>query len=112
MVVLGILWLHPTRAFRTLGWWPQWPHWTLGMCTWLGNALTVHRGGICPTTNPHRPRVFGFISVGTSRFDYNNTCPVVVPPWAGKAAASDEEEVEAEAQGEVKEGQGEGRRRR
>ena len=29
----------------------------------------------------HRPRVFGFISVGTSRFDYNNTCPVVVPPW-------------------------------
>ena len=19
---------------------------------WLGNALTVHRGGICPTTNP------------------------------------------------------------
>ena len=57
---------------------------------WLGNALTVHRGGICPTTNPHRPRVFGFISVGTSRFDYNNTCPVVVPPWAGKAAASPE----------------------
>ena len=52
---------------------------------WLGNALTVHRGGICPTTNPHRPRVFGFISVGTSRFEYNNTCPVVVPPWAGKA---------------------------
>ena len=57
---------------------------------WLGNALTVHRGGICPTTNPHRPRVYGFISVGTSRFDYNNTCPVVVPPWAGKAAASPE----------------------
>ena len=57
---------------------------------WLGNALTVHRGGICPTTNPHRPRVFGFILVGTSRFDYNNTCPVVVPPWAGKAAASPE----------------------
>ena len=26
----------------------------------------------------------------TSRFDYNNTCPVVVPPWAGKAAASPE----------------------
>ena len=57
---------------------------------WLGNALTVHRGGICPTTNPHRPRVFGFISVGTSRFEYNNTCPVVVPPWASKAAASPE----------------------
>ena len=57
---------------------------------WLGNAPTVHRGGICPTTNPHRPRVFGFISVGTSMFDYNNTCPVVVPPWAGKAAASPE----------------------
>ena len=54
---------------------------------WLGNALTVHRGGICPTTNPHRPRVFGFISVGTSRLDYNNTCPVVVPPWANEAAA-------------------------
>ena len=59
---------------------------------WLGNALTVHRGGICPSPNPnpHRPRVFGFISVGTSRFDYNNTCPVVVPPWASKAAASPE----------------------
>ena len=57
---------------------------------WLGNALTVHCGGICPTTNPHRPRVFDFISVGTSRFDYNDTCPVVVPPWASKAAASPE----------------------
>ena len=57
---------------------------------WLGNALTVHRGGICPTRHPHWPRVFGFISVATSRFDYNNTCPVVVPPWAGKAAASPE----------------------
>ena len=34
MVVLGILWLHPTRASRTLGWWPQWPHWTSGMCGW------------------------------------------------------------------------------
>ena len=55
---------------------------------WLGNALVVHRGGICPSTNPNRPRVFGFSSVGTSRFDYNNTCPVVVPPWANKEAAS------------------------
>ena len=34
MVVLGILWLHPTRASPTLGWWPQWPHWTSGMCGW------------------------------------------------------------------------------
>ena len=55
---------------------------------WLGNALVVHRGGICPSTNPNRPYVFGFISVGTSRFDYNNTCPVVVPPWANKEATS------------------------
>ena len=63
--------------------------WDIGD-VWLGDALTVHRGGICPSTNPNRPRVFGFISVGTSRFDYNNlnTCPVVVPPWASKAAAS------------------------
>ena len=55
---------------------------------WLGNALTVHPGGICPTTNPNRPRVFGFVSVGTSRSDNINTCPVVVAPWASKAAAS------------------------
>ena len=34
LIVLGILWLHPTRASRTLGWWPQWPHWTSGMCGW------------------------------------------------------------------------------
>ena len=34
MVVLGIMWLHPTRASRTLGWWLQWPHWTSGMCGW------------------------------------------------------------------------------
>ena len=87
MVVLGILWLHHTRASRTLGWRPHWPHWTLGH-VWPGKALTVHRGGICPTTNPNWPRVFGFISVGTSKFDYNNTCLVVVPPWASKAAAS------------------------
>ena len=57
---------------------------------WFGNALTVHRRGISPTTNPHQPRVFGFISVGTPRFDYNNTCPVVVFPWACKVAASPE----------------------
>ena len=31
---VGILWLHPTRASRTLGWWPQWPHWTSGLCGW------------------------------------------------------------------------------
>ena len=55
---------------------------------WLCNALVVHRGGICPSTNPNWPRIFGFISVGTSRFDYNNTCLVVVPPWANKTAAS------------------------
>ena len=55
---------------------------------WLGNALVVQRGGICPSTNPNRPRVFGFISVGTSRFDYNNTYLAVVPPWANKEAAS------------------------
>ena len=55
---------------------------------WLGNALVVHRGGICASTNPNGPRFFGFISVGTSRFNYNNTCPVGVPPWADKDAAS------------------------
>ena len=55
---------------------------------WLGNALVVHQAGIYPFTNPNRPRVFGFISVGTSRFDCSHTCPVVVRPWAKKAAAS------------------------
>ena len=55
---------------------------------WLGKALVVHQGGICLSTNCNRPRVFGFISVGTSRFDDNNTCPVDVPSWANKAAVS------------------------
>ena len=30
---------------------------------WLGNVLVVHRGGICPSTHPNEPHVFGFISV-------------------------------------------------
>ena len=55
---------------------------------WFGNALVVHRGGICPSTNPNGPRVFDFISAGTSRFDYNSTCRVVVPPWANKTVAT------------------------
>ena len=55
---------------------------------WLGNALVVHWGGVCPSTHPNEPRVFGFISVRTLRFDYNNTCPVVVPPWADKEPAA------------------------
>ena len=55
---------------------------------WLGNALVVHRGGLCPSTHLNEPGVFGFISVGTSRYDNNNTCPVVVSPWANKEAAS------------------------
>ena len=55
---------------------------------WLGNALAVHRGGIWPSSNRHRPHVFGFMSVGTSTLDYNNTCLVVVPLWANRAAAS------------------------
>ena len=55
---------------------------------WLGNALVVHRGGVCPSTHPKEPHAFGFISVGTSRFDYNNTCPIVVPPWANNEPAA------------------------
>ena len=55
---------------------------------WLGNALVVHWGGVCPSTHLNEPRVFGFISVGTSSFDYINNCPVVVSPWANKDLAS------------------------
>ena len=55
---------------------------------WLGNALVVHKRGVCTSTHPNEPGVFGFISVGTSRFDYNNTCPVVVPPWADNEPAA------------------------
>ena len=54
----------------------------------LENALVVHRGGICRSTHPSEPRVFGFTSIGTSRFKCNNTCPVVVLPWANKETAS------------------------
>ena len=55
---------------------------------WPGSALVVHQGGVCPSTHPNEPRVFGFILVGTSRFDYKNTCPVVVPSWADNEPAA------------------------
>ena len=84
MVVLWILLLHHTPASRTLGWWPYWPHCTLGMCTWGMHLSSSGEVFALLLTPIHEPRVFGFILVGTSRFDYSNTCSIVVPPWANK----------------------------
>ena len=50
MVLLGILWLHHTRASWTLGWRPHWPHWTPGMCCWAMRLLCIAEVFALPLT--------------------------------------------------------------
>ena len=53
-----------------------------------GQGLLYVQEVFALTLTPIGPNFLGSISVGTSRFDNNNTCPVVVLPWANKAVAS------------------------
>ena len=46
----GDWWLHHTRASRTLGLWPHWSHWTLGMCCWAIHLLCIEEVFALPLT--------------------------------------------------------------
>ena len=85
MVVLGISWLHHTRASLTLGWWPHWPHWTSGMCGSAMHLLCIEEVFALPLTpiGPVFLVSFRLVPQGST----TTTLALLLFPWANKAAA-------------------------
>ena len=48
----------------------------------MADAKIIHRGGIPPLSSMNKDRVFAFIAIGNKNYEYDNTFPVILPPWA------------------------------
>ena len=58
---------------------------------WCADAKIIHRGGVPPLSCANEGRVYAFIAIESSKYEYDNTCPVVLPPWAHLEAEEPDE---------------------
>ena len=49
---------------------------------WVADAKIILRGVIPPLSSMNQDKVFAFVTVGHTKYEYDNTCPVILPPWA------------------------------